>query len=230
MNFEKAAMSLIQLKNVSLTYNPTTKPVKVLEDLSFSADAGKSISIVGPSGSGKTSLLMVMAGLESPTTGSVNIAGQEITGLDEDSLARFRRDNLSIVFQAFRLLPTMTALENVSLPLELANVSGHKDKALSALEKVELGKRWDHYPGQLSGGEQQRVALARAIVTQPAVMLADEPTGNLDQKTGKAVMDQLFEVCKESNTTLILVTHDPKLAERCEQSYAVNNGKLKKAI
>lgn len=221
-------MSLIQLKNVSLTYNPTTRPVKVLEKLSFSAKAGESISIVGPSGSGKTSLLMVIAGLESPTTGSVNIAGQEITGLDEDKLARFRRDNLSIVFQAFRLLPTMTALENVTLPLELANVPDYKNLALEALKKVGLGKRWDHYPGQLSGGEQQRVALARAIVTKPSVMLADEPTGNLDQKTGGAVMDQLFEVCKQSGTTLILVTHDPKLAKRCEKSYAVHDGKLKK--
>lgn len=184
------------------------------------------MSIIGPSGSGKTSLMMLMAGLETPTAGNVVIHNQDITHFSEDRLAGFRRDTLGIVFQNFHLVPTMTAIENVALPLEFA---GHKDAfayAKNMLESVGLGARTGHFPSQLSGGEQQRVALARALVMKPKILLADEPTGNLDQDTGQHIIDLMFELHKEHNTTLILITHDSSLAERCERQIVIKDGAL----
>jgi putative ABC transport system ATP-binding protein len=167
---------------------------------------------------------MVLAGLERATSGSVRFDGQELTGLDEDALARLRRDSIGIVFQAFHLIPTMTALENVSVPMELAGVRGAERAARACLDAVGLGHRLTHLPGQLSGGEQQRVALARAFARRPRLLLADEPTGNLDQATGDQVMDLLFTLRRESGTTLLLITHDMRLAERCERRVSMANG------
>lgn len=181
---------------------------------------------MGPSGSGKTTLLMVLAGLEKPTSGTVEVAGTELGGLSEDDLATFRRDNIGIVFQNFHLIPTMTALENVAIPLEFA---GHEDafkNAGEALAAVGLSERVKHYPGQLSGGEQQRVAIARAFVTTPRLILADEPTGNLDIETGKKVMDMMFEMTRIHGTTLLLVTHDPVLAKGCDIMVNILDGRI----
>ena len=188
--------------------------------------AGEAVGIVGPSGSGKTSLLMLLAGLEQATSGTVEVAGRPLTGLDEDGLARFRRENVGIVFQAFHLIPTMTALENVSVPLELADVEDAEARAGAALEAVGLGHRLTHLPGQLSGGEQQRVALARAFAPRPKLLLADEPTGNLDSATGVAVMDLLFRMQAELGTTLLLITHDGALAGRCGRRVRIVDGRV----
>ncbi|HET9018680.1 MAG TPA: ABC transporter ATP-binding protein [Acetobacteraceae bacterium] len=182
--------------------------------------------MVGPSGSGKTSLLMVLAGLERVTAGSIILAGHEITGMDEDSLARLRRDSVGIVFQAFHLIPTMTALENVAVPLELAGRRDAMRVAEASLRAVGLGARLAHLPGQLSGGEQQRVALARALAPQPTLLLADEPTGNLDRATGEAVMDLLFALRAQAGATLLLITHDPALAARCSRIVAIADGRI----
>ena len=184
------------------------------------------MGIVGASGSGKTSLLMVLAGLEHATSGVVEVAGQDLTTMNEDALARFRRDNVSIVFQAFHLIPTMTALENVSVPLELAGVRDAADRAAESLRSVGLGHRLTHLPGQLSGGEQQRVALARAFAPRPRLLLADEPTGNLDVGTGRAVMDLLFGMQAALGTTLLLITHDPALADRCGRRIHIADGRV----
>ncbi len=207
-----------------LTVPSAAGPVNILRGVDLDLAAGEAIGLVGPSGSGKTSLLMVLAGLERASSGSVRFSGQEMTGLDEDALARLRRDSIGIVFQAFHLIPTMTALENVSVPLELAGVSGAERAAKACLEAVGLGHRLTHLPGQLSGGEQQRVALARAFARRPRLLLADEPTGNLDQATGDQVMDLLFALRREAGTTLLLVTHDMRLAERCERRIRMANG------
>jgi putative ABC transport system ATP-binding protein len=184
------------------------------------------VGIVGPSGSGKTSLLMLLAGLERPTAGNLHVAGRDLGALDEDALARFRRDEVGIVFQAFHLVPTMTALENVAIPLEFAGRRDAFDRAAASLTEVGLGHRLEHYPGQLSGGEQQRVALARAVVAEPRLILADEPTGNLDRTTGGAVMDLLFGLRARLGTTLLLITHDPALAERCERQVRIEDGMI----
>ena len=209
-----------------MTVPSAAGPVNILNGIDLDVEAGEAVGIVGPSGSGKTSLLMVLAGLERASEGRVEVAGRELTGLDEDGLARFRRDHVGIVFQAFHLIPTMTALENVSVPLELA---GHRDaaeRAAESLRAVGLGHRLTHLPGQLSGGEQQRVALARAFAPRPRLLLADEPTGNLDHATGAAVMDLLFGMQARSGTTLLLITHDPALAARCDRRIRIADGRV----
>ncbi len=200
--------------------------VNILQGISFDVESGETVGLVGPSGSGKTSLLMVLAGLERATSGRVVMAGSDLGRMDEDALALFRRDRVGIVFQNFHLVPTMNALENVAIPLEFAGKANAFDLAREQLEAVGLGHRIRHYPGQLSGGEQQRVALARAFVTEPAVLLADEPTGNLDSATGRVVMDMLFDLHQRRGTTLILVTHQPELAERCSRMIHLADGRV----
>jgi putative ABC transport system ATP-binding protein len=217
---------LIQIRDLRLTLPSAAGPVNILRGIDLDVAAGEAIGIVGPSGSGKTSLLMVLAGLERATGGSVRVAGRELTGMDEDALARLRRDAIGIVFQAFHLIPTMTALENVSVPLELAGAADAADRAAASLRAVGLGHRLSHLPGQLSGGEQQRVALARAFAPQPLLLLADEPTGNLDRATGQTVMDLLFGLRERSGTTLLLITHDASLAERCGRRIRLADGQV----
>ncbi len=215
---------MIRLRDLHLTIPATTGPVNILRGIDLDIARGETIGILGPSGSGKTSLLMLIAGLERATGGTINVAGEDLAGLDEDARARFRLANLGIVFQAFHLIPSMTALENVAVPLELA---GRRDAAAvagAALQRVGLGHRLTHRPSQLSGGEQQRVALARAFAPMPRLLLADEPTGNLDVATGRAVMDLLFELCATSGVTLLLITHDPALAARCGRIVTLGNG------
>jgi putative ABC transport system ATP-binding protein len=216
------ASPLVQVRDLYLTVPSAAGPVNILRGIDFEIAAG----VVGPSGSGKTSLLMVLAGLEQATSGSVRLAGQELTSLDEDALARLRRDQVGIVFQAFYLIPTMTALENVAIPLELAGDSAAMAKAEAGLRAVGLGHRLTHLPGQLSGGEQQRVALARAFAPQPKLLLADEPTGNLDGATGEAVMELLFDLRARAGTTLMLITHDPALAARCGRIVHLADGRV----
>ena len=206
--------------------NAAAGPVNILAGIDLDVAPGEAVAIVGPSGSGKTSLLMVLAGLEQATGGTVHVAGQDLTALSEDALARFRRGTVGIVFQAFHLIPTMTALENVAIPLELAGMPGAQARAGACLRSVGLGHRLGHLPGQLSGGEQQRVALARAFAPAPRLLLADEPTGNLDAATGRTVMDLLFTLRAEHGTTLLLITHDPALAARCARQVAVADGRI----
>jgi putative ABC transport system ATP-binding protein len=219
-------LSLISLSNVHLTLPSKAGPVNILRGVDFAAKAGEAIGIVGPSGSGKTSLLMVIAGLEPVTSGDITVAGLSLQGKSEEALSELRRGAVSIVFQSFHLIPTLTAIENVALPLEFKGDASAQMRAKSCLETVGLGHRLTHYPGQLSGGEQQRVAIARAIASGAKVLLADEPTGNLDQDTGNAIMDLLFRLRDEQQATLLLVTHDPKLAQRCDRIVEVRDGKL----
>ncbi len=202
-------------------------PVNILRGVNLSIASNETISIVGPSGAGKTTLLMALSGLEKPSSGVVRVAGTDLTVINEDDLARFRRQHVGIVFQSFHLVPTMTALENVALPLEFAAADNPAEQAKAALEKTGLGDRLDHFPGELSGGEQQRVALARAFVAKPSLLLADEPTGNLDRETGQMVMNLLFDLQKEHGTTLVLVTHDEILASRCHRSVHMIDGQFK---
>ena len=216
----------IILQDIKLTLASAAGPVNILTGLSLEAAAGETIALLGPSGSGKSSLLMVAAGLEPPTTGRVLIAGTDLTGLSEDALARFRRSNIGIVFQSFHLIPTMTALENVAVPLELQGAKDALARAEAELGLVGLATRLHHYPGQLSGGEQQRVALARAMVPQPKVLFADEPTGNLDTQTGAAVTDLLFALHARTKTTLFLVTHEETLARRCARIVRLKDGRI----
>jgi len=216
----------VKLSDVHLTLTAGSGPVNILNGISLQVEQGETLAVVGPSGSGKTTMLMLMAGLERPSSGLVQLAGVDLTALGEDGLSRFRRENLGIVFQAFHLIPTMTALENASLPLEFAHNPRAKALALEALEQVGLGHRANHYPSQLSGGEQQRVALARAFAPRPRIILADEPTGNLDEDTGARVMDLLFSMQAEDNATLILVTHDRTLAGRCDRVAAMHSGRM----
>jgi putative ABC transport system ATP-binding protein len=214
------------LKGVELTLPASSGPVEILKGIDLSVSAGEMLSVVGPSGSGKSSMMMLIAGLERATGGSVVIGGVDFLGLDEDALARFRRDRVGVVFQDFHLIPTMTALENVAVPLEFAGRSDAFDRAADSLKQVGLGHRLTHYPGQLSGGEQQRVALARAFAPAPAILLADEPTGNLDGETGGHVIDLLFEMQSKQDTTLLLITHDPALAERCRRQVRLRDGRI----
>ncbi len=216
----------IRLDGVHLTLQSDAGPVNILRDLDLEIAAGETVGVVGPSGSGKTSMLMVIAGLEKPTSGTVNAAGIPVHALNEDALALFRRDHVGIVFQDFHLVPTMTALENVALPLEFAGLRDAYDRARVQLGAVGLDHRLAHYPGQLSGGERQRVALARAFAPEPALLLADEPTGNLDGGTGRAVMDLLFELHERRGTTLILITHEPGLADRCGRIVHMEDGRI----
>ena len=206
---------MVLLDNVELKLESEAGPVNILKGINLEISAGETVSVVGPSGSGKTSMMMLIGGLEKQTGGRVAVGGQDLTTLNEDGLARFRRDNVGIVFQNFHLVPTMNALENVAIPAELARLDNAFDRARDALGAVGLGHRTSHYPGQLSGGEQQRVALARAIVDGPKLLLADEPTGNLDAKTGDAVIELLFSLRADHGATLILITHNPAIAEKC---------------
>jgi len=217
---------IMELKDVHLTLAAGGLAVDVLRGVDLCVDAGQTVSVVGASGAGKTTLLMVAAGLERPSAGSVRVAGSELTALSEDALARFRRDNVGVVFQAFHLVPTMTALENVALPLEFAGVADAPDRAREWLAAVGLEHRAGHYPAQLSGGEQQRVAIARAFAPEPRLILADEPTGNLDADTGARVADLLFETRERRGTTLVLVSHDVKLAARCARTVTMRDGRL----
>lgn len=214
----------IALSGVSLSLPSSAGRVDILKGVDLEVTAGQSVGIVGPSGSGKSTLLMVMAGLERPSAGSIRVAGQELTGLDEDALARFRRLTIGVVFQSFHLVPTMTAEENVAVPLELAGQRKAMKSAREALDTVGLSHRLTHYPSQLSGGEQQRVALARAMVGRPRLLLADEPTGNLDQSTGAAIVKLMFDLHADSNATLVLITHDPSLAARCDRTVRMADG------
>lgn len=201
-------------------------PVDILRGISLSVGRGETVGLTGPSGSGKSSLLMLMGGLERATSGRVAALGRDLGPMDEDALARFRRDHMGVVFQSFHLIPTMTAVENVATPLELAGASDAFARAEAELAAVGLGHRGGHYPAQMSGGEQQRVALARAAVTRPEILLADEPTGNLDGSTGQAIMDLLFGLRDRHGATLVLVTHAPELAERCDRVIRIEDGLL----
>jgi len=215
---------MIRLRNVTLTIPANSGPVNILRGIDLDVAYGETISILGPSGSGKTSLLLLLAGLERATSGTIEVAGADLAALDEDARAKFRLANLGIVFQAFHLIPSMTAQENVAVPLELARRPDAAGAAAAALQRVGLQHRLTHLPGQLSGGEQQRVALARAFAPSPQLLLADEPTGNLDVETGRAVMDLLFALCAASGATLLLITHDPALAARCGRSVRLRDG------
>lgn len=217
---------VLSLDNVQLTLQGNAGPVPILKGISLNVEAGSSVGLTGPSGSGKSSLLMLMGGLESVTGGSIMALGQDLTKMSEDALARFRRDHMGIVFQSFHLIPTMTALENVATPLELAGDREAFKKAAAELAAVGLADRAHHYPAQLSGGEQQRVALARAAAPRPKIFLADEPTGNLDSATGETIIELLFNLRDRHGATLILVTHAPELAARCDKTYELRDGAL----
>ena len=217
---------ILALDNAALTLAGNAGPVSILRGISLEVQRGESLGLIGPSGSGKSSLLMLMGGLERATSGSVRALGHDLNAMDEDQLARFRRDHMGVVFQSFHLIPTMTALENVALPLELGGVQDAFGRAQAELEAVGLGARMDHYPSQMSGGEQQRVALARAAAPRPAILLADEPTGNLDGKNGAAIMDLLFGLRDRHDATLIMVTHAPELAQRCSRIIRLNDGRI----
>lgn len=219
------ATPMVRTRNLTLTVPSTAGPVNILRGIDLTVAAGEAVGIVGPSGSGKTSLLMVLAGLEQ-AAGEVVVAGRSIAGRSEDELARFRRDTVGIVFQAFHLIGSMTALENVAIPLELAGVRDAAQRARHSLQAVGLGHRLNHLPSQLSGGEQQRVALARAFAPRPRLLLADEPTGNLDGATGQAVMDLLFRLREDTGTTLMLITHDLQLAARCSRTVRIEDGRI----
>jgi putative ABC transport system ATP-binding protein len=218
--------SFMRLDGVHLKLASEAGEVNILRGIDLSVRQGEAIGVVGPSGSGKSTMMMVMAGLERPTEGTVTIDGTELGRLGEDELALFRRERVGIVFQAFHLIPTMTALENVAVPMELAGRRDAFDRARAQLEMVGLGHRLVHYPGQLSGGEQQRVALARAFASEPKLLLADEPTGNLDGATGRAIIDLLFALHEKHDTTLLLITHDTALAQRCDRVVRLGDGRI----
>lgn len=218
------ALPTLDLGDLHVNLKGPAGEISILRGVTLQIHAGEAVGLVGPSGSGKSTLLMVSAGLERASRGRVSVAGQDLTRLGEDDLARFRRDHVGIVFQSFHLIPTMTALENVAVPLEFAGRRDAFDRAREELTAVGLGHRIGHYPGQLSGGEQQRVALARAFAVQPRLLLADEPTGNLDGKTGSLIMDLLFERKRTQGTTLLLITHDPGLAQRCDRVARMQDG------
>ncbi len=220
----KAPPPAIVLAGVDLSLGRGAARVNILKDIHLQIGRGEAVGLVGPSGSGKSTLLMVMAGLERPDSGKVSVAGSDLGNLDEDALARFRGRNVGIVFQSFHLIPTMTALENVAVPLELAGTAEAFARAALELAAVGLGERLEHYPAQLSGGEQQRVAIARALAPGPAILVADEPTGNLDEATGAQIIDLLFAGHAERGTTLLLVTHDPSLAARCDRVVRLRSG------
>jgi putative ABC transport system ATP-binding protein len=216
----------IALENVDLSLGRGPARVHILKRLSLEVGRGEAIGLVGPSGSGKSTLLMTMAGLERPDSGRVVVDGTDLSGLDEDGLARFRGRRIGIVFQSFHLIPTMTALENVALPLELADADDAFERAEAELRLVGLGERLHHYPAQLSGGEQQRVAIARAMAPNPAILVADEPTGNLDERTGDSIIELLFGLKRDRGGTLVLVTHDLHLAQRCDRIVRLRSGRI----
>ena len=218
--------TLIELDQARLSMPSRAGMVNILNDISLAINARETVAMLGPSGAGKTTAMMVMAGLEATSAGSVTVAGRDLGGMDEDSLARMRRENIGIVFQAFRLIPSMTALENVAIPLELDGVADAFAKSEKALKAVGLGHRLEHFPDQLSGGEQQRVAIARAIVTGPRILLADEPTGNLDQTTGQEIMALLLDTARDHQAALVLITHDENLARQCDRIVRIADGRL----
>jgi putative ABC transport system ATP-binding protein len=223
---DKSHETIIRVETLGKTVPSGGTGLTILTDISFAIEAGEAVAIVGVSGSGKSTLLGLLAGLDTPTDGGVHINGHDLFALDEDGRAALRARMVGFVFQSFQLLPAMTAIENVMLPLELAGVRDARPAARAMLERVGLGERLGHYPKQLSGGEQQRVAIARAFVTQPALLLADEPTGNLDAATGSQVIDLMFELNRERGTTLLLVTHDEVLSKRCDRVLHLAGGKL----
>ena len=217
---------ILALNDARLSLDGNAGRVEILKGITLEVEAGETLGLTGASGSGKSSLLMLMGGLERATGGEVTALGHDLSRLGEDALARFRRDHMGVVFQSFHLIRTMTALENVATPLELAGVAGAFDRAADELRQVGLGDRMSHYPSQMSGGEQQRVALARAAVTRPDILLADEPTGNLDGATGAQIMDLLFGLRERHGATLVLVTHAPELAARCDRVVRLRDGRL----
>ena len=220
------ADTILSLNDARLKLMGNAGPVEILKGITLGVTRGETLGLTGPSGSGKSSILMLMGGLERATGGKVTALGQDLGAMGEDALARFSRDHMGVVFQSFHLIPTMTALENVATPLELAGASDAFTRAAEELEAIGLGGRIDHYPAQLSGGEQQRVALARAAVVRPEILLADEPTGNLDGRTGAAIRDLLFGLRDRHGATLVLVTHAPELAERCDRVVQLVDGRL----
>jgi putative ABC transport system ATP-binding protein len=220
------ADSILSLKEASLSLMGNAGRVDILRGVTLDVARGETLGLTGPSGSGKSSLLMLMGGLERATGGEVRALGQDLTAMDEDALARFRRDHMGVVFQSFHLVPTMTALENVATPLELAGAADAFDRAAEELDAVGLGHRTGHYPSQMSGGEQQRVALARAAAPRPDILLADEPTGNLDAANGSAIVDLLFGLRERHGATLVLVTHAPSLAARCDREVRLTDGRI----
>lgn len=217
---------IISLRDVHLSLPSNAGVVHILKNVDLTVHRGETVGLIGPSGSGKSSLLMLMGGLEQASSGNVDVLGQDLSILNEDALARFRRSHMGIVFQSFHLIPTMTALENVATPLELAGVKDAMERARAELAEVGLAERGGHFPAQLSGGEQQRVALARAAVLRPNILLADEPTGNLDGQNGSVIMDMLFSLREKHGSTLVLVTHDPVLAKRCDRMIALSDGRI----
>lgn len=217
---------VLSIANANLSLDGNAGRVEILHDISLDVGAGETLGLIGPSGSGKSSLLMLMGGLEQATSGTITALGQDLTAMNEDQLALFRRDNMGIVFQSFHLIPTMTALENVATPLELAGARDAFDRAEAELRAVWLADRIDHYPSQMSGGEQQRVALARASAPRPRLLLADEPTGNLDETNGQAIIDLLFDLRDRHGATLVMVTHAPELAKRCDRVIRLRDGRV----
>lgn len=217
---------MIRLCDVHLTLESSAGPVHILKGIDLDVAAGTSLSVVGPSGSGKSSLLALIGGIERPSSGLVEVAGTDLASLDEDGLALFRRQRVGVLFQSFHLIPTMTALENVALPLELAGQRDAFERARAGLAEVGLEGRLEHYPGQLSGGEQQRVALARALANEPELLLADEPTGNLDRSTGRQIAELIFKARERHGATLFLITHDPALASLSDETRRMNDGTI----
>ena len=218
--------AVLAAHNISKKVSSPEGSLTILSDVSFSIAPGESVAVVGPSGAGKSTLLALLAGLDLPSEGYVVLNGVNLGELDEDGRARVRAESVGFVFQSFHLVPSLNALENVMLPLELAGRDDARDASRAIIERVGLGERWSHYPAQLSGGEKQRVAIARAFATEPAVLFADEPTGNLDTRTGETIMDLMFELNRRSATTLVLVTHDNSLAGRCDRMLSLDAGKL----
>ncbi|MDC6170420.1 ABC transporter ATP-binding protein [Paucibacter sp. XJ19-41] len=220
---------MIEVNQLSMTYQLGGRSIAVLRDISLRIEAGQRVAVAGPSGSGKTSLLLLLSGLERPASGRIAVDGVDLASLDADGLADLRRDRIGIVFQSFHLLPSLSALDNAALPLQMAGRRDAREKARELLARVGLAERMHHYPGQLSGGEQQRVAIARALVHRPRLLLADEPTGNLDDQTAASVRELLFELNRELGTTLVLVTHDLDFAARCERVLRLHEGLLHEA-
>jgi len=226
MSIESDDRAVLAAHDISKKVSSPGGSLTILSDVGFSIGAGESVAVVGPSGAGKSTLLALLAGLDLPTTGYVVLDGANLGQLDEDGRARVRADSVGFVFQSFHLVPSLNALENVMLPLELAGHDNAREASRAIIERVGLAERWSHYPAQLSGGEKQRVAIARAFATEPAVLFADEPTGNLDTRTGETIMELMFELNRKSSTTLVLVTHDNSLAERCDRVLSLDAGKL----
>jgi putative ABC transport system ATP-binding protein len=226
MSSQSSIEAVLVAENVSKKVISPEGGLTILSDVSFTISAGESVAITGASGAGKSTLLALLAGLDQPSEGRVSLNGHDLTALDEDGRAAIRAASVGFVFQSFHLVPSLNALENVMLPLELSGSDNPRATALTIIDQVGLSERWSHYPAQLSGGEKQRVAIARAFATQPAVLFADEPTGNLDSRTGGLVMDLMFELNRKSSTTLVLVTHDESLAKRCDRKIELDAGRL----